>query len=441
MARHVERLLARSLDEVLTSAEREELHAHLRLCPDCRRTQRDLDRTAELLERGERVATLPRLSAPPSVTASTSPLASALVVGALLVAVIGSYWLTKSREAGDTAAAPSPTAAPSASIGASAARRLVAERRLVLDTGPAGVPTVVTEAFDSFSVVSVSGRTVEHPAVGVAIGKAAFDGRGRVAYWSRESLSAGRYRIVVWEIDSGRDQTLLGPGTDAPAGDLHWSADGRDLIAPVRSASGHARLLRFAGGLSAYTTVSESPIVAEMRVIFADERSIVGASASTYIEIDARTGAIRRQLPRRTQQATDFVASSRGAVAELVRPFESEPGPIHVWVVADPATTLASVDERGVETPVFWPGRSELLFIRGDDILALNTTSGRIRTVLAVPPTPRLIGFDANGDVLLVASGSGGYILLEGAGDTLRPSSPARFTLSRDRFVPIGLID
>jgi hypothetical protein len=127
-------------------------------------------------------------------------------------------------------------------------------------------------------------------------------------------------------------------------------------------------------------------------------------------------------------------------VLELVRAFESGAGPLRIWRASTPGTTLVTEDGPGIETPLFWPGRSEVVFVRGRSIYAVDYNTGASRKLTDFPDGPRLAGFDITGNILVVNVGNG-FVAFERSGDALKPRTDLHFaSLSNSLFDLMGLI-
>ena len=436
MSKHPHELLARSLEEGLGLVEQRELDGHLAECAACRELRRDLHESEErlgALEPATALAPFDLAAASHRHGASAAPLAAA-AVGVLALIVVGAAVLS------GRATLP-PAASPSASTAlVSSSPRLLLAHRAVIDVGPGGTPTVVTQAFDAFSILSADRRAASYPISGVAVGTPKFDGQRRIAYWARASASTGEYRLAIWEAATQQERTLLTLGSDgdeSPAGDPTWTSDTRAVIVAIKATSGdQVRLLRVNADGSGSAVVSDpAPAVG---VVYADDAVIVGIRGGNYVVLDARAGQTIRAKPHQPV-ASELGANEGGIVWELVRPFESETGPLRIWRSSDPSVTLATVDQRGVETPVFWPGRSEVVFVRGTSIYSIDYDTGASRELLSFPDAPRLVAFDPTGAVLVVRYGTA-FAAFERSGDGLRPRTDLQFAASSaDLFDPIGV--
>ena len=433
MSKHPHELLARSLEEDLGLVEQRELDGHLAECAACRELRRDLHESEErlgALEPAIALAPFDLAAASHRHGASAAPLVAA-AVGVLALIVVGAVVLS------GRAALPVATS-PSASTSlAGLGPRLLLAHRAVLDVGPGGTPTVVTQAFDAFSILSPDGRAANYPISGVAVGTPKFDGQGRIAYWARASVSTGEYRLAVWEAVTKQERTLLTLGGESPAGDPTWTSDTRAVLVAIKPTAGdQVRLLRVNADGSGSAAVSDpAPAVG---VVYADDGVIVGIRGGNYVVLDARAGQTIRAKPHQPV-ASELGANEGGIVWELVRPFESETGPLRIWRSSDPSVTLATVDQRGVETPVFWPGRSEVVFVRGTSVYSIDYDTGASRELLSFPDAPRLVAFDPTGAVLVVRYGTG-FAAFERSGDGLRPRTDLQFAAtSADLFDPIGV--
>jgi hypothetical protein len=285
---------------------------------------------------------------------------------------------------------------------------LVAAHRLVTDTVPGG-GAVVTQAFDSFRVVSATGVASDSTISGVAVGTPVFDGTSRVAYWARTSVSSGAYRLTVWDVTTRQERVLLSLGAEGIAGDPLWSSDGRSLIVSIRTAAGdRVHLTRVDATTAATTVLSEASVADAVTSIYADDAILVGLRAQSYVVLDAQTGKQMSETPLRMPRATEFIASRSGVVLELVRQFEGESGPLRIWRASNPGVTIATIDERAITTPLYWPATGEVVYVRGQGVYAFNPGTGATRILGVFAPqveAPRLLGFSTSGDSLMVRTG------------------------------------
>lgn len=326
---------------------------------------------------------------------------------------------------------------------------IVLAQYLVLDRVPGG-GAVTTQAFDAFLVASPGRPPLPHRVAGVAIGTPVFDGRDRVAYWRRTTLvqpvdiasSMGGYDLVVWEIRADRDRVLLTLSDERPNADLLWSADRASIVVATQSgASGaqdtRSRLLVIDAAGGAARTLTNGP-GARIAPVFADAQIVAGVRESSYVVIDASSGAVRTQSPLRTPRASSFVSSPDGTVFELVTRFEDAAWPLRIWNVRDPGTELATVEERqGIIAPAFWPGRSEVVFLGPAGIVAIDYRSGRTRSVVSPWDRTSVIAVEDSGRFALVRTDSG-LQLVERVSDELRARPD--LTPAQDQLVlPLGL--
>jgi hypothetical protein len=334
---------------------------------------------------------------------------------------------------------PVATGSPSA-LPTAIAPRVLFTHSVLLDTVPGGGP-VTTSAYDSFVVVTPGGTRQSHAVAGLAVGTPVFDGRDRVAYWRRPSLTrspltlSGAYEVAVWEIKADRERVLLTLSDERSSGELLWSADRKSLVVPTRTAPGAAgaaqnRLLLIDAETGATRTLHTSAGDASIGPIFADPQVLVGVRGNSYVVLDAISSAVRTQTPARVPASfmgefADFASSPDGTVLELLRRFESDSGPLRIWNVRDPRTDIAKVDQRGISDPIFWPGRTEIVFTRSAELAAVDYDSGRTRTLVSPPGATFVVAVDSGGQFALVRTDKGLQIL-ERTDDELkaRPDLP-----------------
>lgn len=361
------------------------------------------------------------------VLATTAAVVIALVVGALLAD-------RRLRVAEPQATPPLTSASPAEGRGP----HLLLAHRLVLDTVPGGGP-VVTQAFDSFRVLSADGIAKNSVISGVAIGTPTFDGVSRVAYWARTSLASGDHRLTVWDATTQQERVILTLGDERPAGDPLWTADGRALIVSTQtSASDRIRVIRVDATGAASKVLSDARPESAIRPVYGDDSIIVGLRGQAYVVLDARTGQQVSEAPLRSPTATDFNGSRPGLVVELVRTFEGESGPLRIWRVADPGTTVATVDERGITTPLYWPGLSEVVYVRDKSIYAIDFVTGATRLLASLSDAPALVGFNAVGDRLIVRTGNA-FSVFERVGNQLRARPDLGFVFDPSLLELVGV--
>lgn len=358
----------------------------------------------------------------------------ALALSAAAIVVVGIAFATQRTQP------PIATGEPSTGVPTAGVPQIVFSHSVLLDAVPGGGP-VTTTAYDSFVVLTPGGTRRSHAVAGIAVGTPVFDGRDRVAYWRRPSLTrspltlSGAYEVAVWEIKADRERVLLTLTDERSNGELLWSADRKSLVVPTRTAPGVAgaaqnRLLVIDADSGATRTLHTSAGDTSIGPIFADPQVVVGVRGSSYVVLDAISGAVRSQTPARVPASfmgewADFLSSPDGSVLELLRRFESDSGPLRIWNVRDPGTDVTQVDQRGISDPVFWPGRSEVVFTQGAQLAAVDYGSGRTRTLISPPGLTHVVAVDSGGQFALVRTDKGLQIL-ERSNDelTARPDLP-----------------
>ena len=325
--------------------------------------------------------------------------------------------------------------------------RVLFAHHLVLDVVPGG-GAVVTGAYDSFEVLTPGGPRKSHRVAGVAVGTPVFDGRDRVAYWRRASITppsaavSGAYEVVVWGMQADRERVLLTLKDERSDGELLWSADGKSLVVPTRAASATSSgaqtrllLIDVDSGAARALIVSSGDA---MMPLFADALVVVGVRGPFYVVLDATSGAVRTQTPRRAPAAREFASEPDGTVLELVLRFEDAAWPLRIWNVHDPGKDLATVEERGgIRTPIFWPGRTEVVFAGPTGIVTVDYGSGRLRALLPGSGTASVEAVEASGEFALLRTDAGMQIF-ERIGDELkvRPDVPLAVDAT---LKPLGL--
>ncbi|MBI2773907.1 MAG: zf-HC2 domain-containing protein [Chloroflexi bacterium] len=416
MNAHVDELLARQLEEALSGEEYGQIERHLAVCARCRTLASDLQRSGRLIRSAPpRQGDLPPLDL---VRVSPRPpfLAFAGAVVTVVVAALIGTTLYEYRQGLDrlgSAAAPSASAPPampgallpsaSPTGTASPVDLLIAYPR-VLDRVPGG-GTVYTNAYGSFDVRSPSGSTVAHHEVrGIAISPT-FDGHDRVAYWRQEAPGGDLWELLIWEIRSGSIRVAMSLQKERPSGEIIWDAAGDQLIMGVRDGSGNGRIVAVDASTGKSSDIAQRP--GPPRPLFADQRTLVAISGQDYEVIDMADG---RTISRdRIPQYGQVGANDSGVFFGLVTAFEAASGPLYIWDARSPAMYRAEINERGTGTPLFRPRSTELLFVRGSDVWAIDYDSKLARKLIdgTTGDTPALIAFDASGEHLLFRDGRG----------------------------------
>lgn len=436
MSTHADELLARSFEEDLSGAERTWLDTHLASCARCRELRRDLDLAEQRLEQQESAVDLPAL---PSPAPGSGWRRSALVLaGAAAIVVLGVALSTLRAQVPAATNAP-PTGSPVAAV-----PRVVFAHHVVLDQIPGG-GAVVTSAFDSIELIGPGGQRQSHSISGVAVGQPLFDGRSRVAYWRRASIerpsgtTSGPWELVVMDVETGRERVLPVPTDEIANGGLLWTADRKSLVVHTRTAPGSSgpvreRVLLIDADSGASRALITSEGDAALGVLYVDSQIVVGVRGSSYVVLDATSGAVRAQ--RRQHASGALAAGPDGAVLELQTRFESESGPMWIWNVRDPGTDTAMVDERGISNPIFWPGRTEVVFTRPTGVGAVDYRTGVLRPL--VSPRVGIVAVESGGRYALVSTDAGLQIV-ERIGDELR-ARPDLALIVGSSLLPIGMV-
>ena len=252
--------------------------------------------------------------------------------------------------------APVATGSPPIASPITIVPRILYAHHVVLDTVPGG-GAVTTDAYDSFEIETPGRPRQTHAIAGVATGTPIFDGHGRVAYWRVPSMTrsleiAGPFDLVVWDIGTDRDRVLLTLRDEGPGGSVLWTADRTSLLVPTRArpATGRDTLARLLviDADSGATRVLGTPAVEAVAPIFADAQIVAGVRGTSYIVLDATTGAVRTQTAMRVPgtpmgEYTSVASSPDGTVVELLRRFESDAGR---WHQERTSTTTENIHDR-----------------------------------------------------------------------------------------------
>jgi hypothetical protein len=436
MRQHADQLLARSFEEDLSDAEGSWLKTHLASCAQCRELRRDLDVAEQRLEQQESTDELP---ARPEPGFAGGWRRNALVLaGAAAIVALG-IGLATLREDIPVASDAPPTPSPVAAL-----PQAVFAHYVVLDQVPGG-GAVVTSAFDSIELIGPGGQRQSHSIGGVALGQPLFDGRSRVAYWRRASIErpsgtiSGPWELVVMDVETGRERVLPMPSEEIANGGLLWAADRKSLVVHTMTAPGasgpiRARVLLIDVDSGSSRVLNTSEADAAVGVLYVDSRIVVGVRGSSYVVLDATSGAMRAQTPQRARGT--LTTGSDGTVLELQTRFESESGPMWIWNVHDLGTDIAMVDERGISNPTFWPGQTEVVFTRPTGVAAVDYRTGLVRPL--VSPRVGLLAVDLSGRFALVSTDAG-LRIVERVGDELR-ARPDLAIIVGSTLSPLGIV-
>lgn len=372
------------------------------------------------------------------------------LAAAIVVAVIAAIATTTLRGEPTATAAPSSPVSPSAP--SAAAPRVLFARSVVLDTIPGG-GAMTTYAYDSFELLAPGGTPQTHTISGIAVGRLVFDGRDRVAYWRRAEMTRsplefrGPHDVVIWDVRTDQERVLLTLSDTAPGGDLRWSADGKSLIVPTRigrTAGGVSRLIAIDAATGATRVLHESSGgVMGIGALYLDAQVLVGVRGALYVVLDLATGTVRTETRMRVPstflvESAEFASGPDGMVVELHRRFESEAGPLWIWNVRDPATDVAKVDERGISEPIFWPGRTEVVFTRYAGLATVDYRSGQIRPLVGPPGITFVEAVEASGRFALIRRAAG-LEIVERVNDELR-ARPDLQLGAGPTLTPLGIV-
>jgi hypothetical protein len=376
-------------------------------------------------------------------------IALALAAAAAVVAALATATLRADPPAATVA--PS-TAAPPTATPIADAPRVIFTRSVVLGGVPGG-GLITTTAYDAFVILSAGRPSQSHTIAGVAVGTPVFDGRDRVAYWRRGSITppsaavSGGYEVVVWDVRTDRERVLLTLTDERSNGELLWAADRKSLVVSTRTAPGSTssiqnRLIIVDADTGAVRVLHVSSGDASVGPLFADAQVVVGVRGNSYIVLDATSGAVRTQTPMRVptsflMQSAELASGNHGNVVELHRRYESEAGPLWIWNVRDPGTDVAKVDERGIWDPIFWPGRTEVVFSGATGLMAVDYHTGLTRQLLSSPGVLRIVAVETSGRFALGQTQSALQIY-ERTGDDLKARPDLSFT-AESLLHPLGM--
>jgi hypothetical protein len=346
---------------------------------------------------------------------------------------------------------PSP-AAPTTATPIADAPRAIFSRHVVLDTVPGGGP-VLGPGYEAFVILSAGRPAQSRPITGIALGTPVFDGRDRVAYWRTPRITppsgpvTGPYEVVVWDLRTDRERVLLSIADERSNGGLLWTADKKSLVVPTRTAPGATsptqnRLLLIDADSAASRVLHVARGDTGIGPLYADAQVVVGVRGSSYVVLDATTGVVRSETPVRVAstpmgQWGDLVSSADGNVLELFRRFESDSGPLRIWNVGDPGTDIAKFDQRGIWDPIFWPGRTEVVFSGATGLMALDYRTGLTRQLVSSPDVHRIVAFESGGQYALAQTESK-LLILERTGDDLKARPDLSFA-AESILHPLGV--
>lgn len=100
---------------------------------------------------------------------------------------------------------------------------------------------------------------------------------------------------------------------------------------------------------------------------------------------------------------------------------------------------MAKVDERGISEPVFWPGRTEVVFTGpAGQLAAVDYRSGRTRQLVSAPGPVFVEAVEAGGRFALVRRNAG-LEIVERVGDELR-ARPDLQLIVGPTLKPLGIL-
>jgi hypothetical protein len=348
----------------------------------------------------------------------------------------------------DTSAPPASESATSVAPRATDQTPVARDQLLFLDS-----------ARHELVIASTRGIEVRHVSdAGIPTSPRSVDPSGhRVAYW-RESQDG--VELVVWDGVGPSVKVIASELELSPSAAPLWTTDGTALVTTLATAPslappgafparGRLELVSASGGpartLAAYENAGPIiPLSADADIITGFR---LGQTDSTYVVLEAKTGAVRSEAV--AARFSSFGFAARGRVAwGLVHEFEStKPATLRVWPVDDYAREVARVDLMAPGIPVAWPGRTEIAFSAGSatpggpyEIRAFDYVSGSSRTagVVGLGGTPA--AFSSDGSALFIyQSTASQYVLARSSNGTLGAAAPYRVAGRRDdptlRFV------
>lgn len=426
MRDHVDLLIARSRDDVLTEEARATLETHLRTCERCRELDADLRRSEAAIRRDLTGVALPPL---PSVTRPRHPFAFialaaavAVMVGLVAGSELGTFRSGQEARngAGSGSGAPAAPTAPTAS-----SARLLALVRTTDRSGPPGA-AVLSGSFEKIVVLSGDGRELmSHQIQGIGVGSPSFDGRERVAYWRADAPGQPPFELTVWDLSTQHAVVLAriegaNPLWSSPV----WSTDRRGIayaagttsppaLAPATPRPGaEARIFTVDVAAGRTREVPASAADVSLVGVFYDGDVIGGLVGTEYRVIDAKSGRLLRKFSVHSEPLTETGAGSDGVAFGVATRFEAPSGPIVVWRARE-AEDLRTIEARGVTHALFWPGRSEILFsVDGGELQTVDYISGAERRPGSGLGALVPISFEPAGTSLVARAEHGGLELL-----------------------------
>jgi hypothetical protein len=238
----------------------------------------------------------------------------------------------------------------------------------------------------------------------------------QVAFW-RGDASGTRHELVVWNIAT-KALKVVATYANRPATGPLWSVDGTEIVTLTTTTSiSYMPGAIFDGKAEvSVTTVAtaQSRIVATDRAFmpaFANSQIVAGQSFSgdtKHIVVDAHTGQAIREVALTGAVLVLPTADPDVLIAmrEIGAPGEVTRQVLNVRTGAE----LAQLGQDFATPMPSWPGRTEIVFVAGGDLKALDYVANSTRVVGRFEGAAAPLGFDALGKVLMAALAREPYV-------------------------------
>jgi hypothetical protein len=321
-------------------------------------------------------------------------------------------------------------------VGVAALREMQVSPGVAVETGQSAMTLSLTYLDVSRKVVVMIddvGRETSRRAAGGYVRAASLDHDGkRLAMWrSPSEAETGPYELAVWDLGSG-SISVLGPmTTEIPIGAPIWSVSSDAIVgslAQERPASERTptamprttRMVLFTlDGRS--REFGQQSNTAPLQPLYADDAIITAISvdpaSQRYVVFERQTGSIAHVA--RTPGYQNYGADARSGVIFGVRQETPNAPPEHLyaWRASNYSDGVLTFDSPTVNAPLFWPGRQEILFGTGGELVAVRTSTRVTRRLLTQDTLVMPRAVDPTGQRVLIGRLRAPLLVLHRASD------------------------
>ena len=271
------------------------------------------------------------------------------------------------------------------------------------------VPGSKVEAID-FVVVDLSGRELIRQTTGATDANALpslHAASAQVAFW--RAADGGR-ELVVWNIAT-KALKVIATSASSPAVSPLWSVDGTEIVSltttipiawgPGATFEGKAEISVISAVTGQHRTLAtDHPFIP----VFADGQIVAGDSFNgdkTYTVVDARSGQTLHELA--LSGAVGVLPTASPDVVIAMRQ-TSTPGVVTLHAMnARTGAELRRLGQVYAQPAPSWPGRNEVVFVDGGELMAVDHSANSTRVVGPLEGATYALAFDPLGTVLLAA--------------------------------------